>query len=144
MASSAAPAGELSLCFAHVSAPKAGDVERKAVNELVVRRTERFECEQVYEGSDHARCFADMFGLELEPGADRPEVLRAAVEDAMSVAVLFLGAYDQSKPALFHGRGGAAADAADDCGCVGWFGENLLQLLHEKRTGMSAGGAFHE
>ena len=105
MASSAAPAGELSLCFAHVSAPKAGDVERKAVNELVVRRTERFECEQVYEGSDHARCFADMFGLELEPGADRPEVLRAAVEDAMSVAVLFLGAYDQSKPALFHGRG---------------------------------------
>ena len=143
MASSAAPAGELSLCFAHVSAPKAGDVERKAVNELVVRRTERFECEQVYEGSDHARCFADMFGLELEPGADRPEVLRAAVEDAMSVAVLFLGAYDQSKPALFHGRGGAA-DAADDCGCVGWFGENLLQLLHEKRTGMSAGGASHE
>ena len=55
MASSAAPAGELSLCFAHVSAPKAGDVERKAVNELVVRRTERFECEQALWAASKAK-----------------------------------------------------------------------------------------
>ena len=58
--------------------------------------------------------FAGIFEVSAGLGFTRPEVLRAAVNDAVSVCALVLGPFDGINTTLFQG-----GDGSGD-GMVGW------------------------